>query len=272
VPRDSRVSDERRVAPIRVVVAGPDGKMGRTFVAELPAQEGIAVVGGIRRNDSPAAVTKLLAGADVMVEFTHADSAATLMRRAIDAGVRPVSGTTGMKDDELAKIDEAARARGIAAVWAPSYRLMAVLLSHFAKIAARYADTVEVIEAHHAKKADSPSGTARELARMIRSAHGAELYDPPVRNETVADVRGGVIGGVRIHSLRFPGLEPNGWHEVIFAGEQELLRIRHDDWGQSAYVGTVARAVRKVMEPGLVGLLRGYDAVLGLNADGGQEA
>jgi len=254
---------------IRIVVAGPDGTMGRTMAAGLPQQPGLVMVGAIRRGDDASTVRSTLAQADVLVEFTHAGSSPELMRRAIDAGVRPVSGTSGVSDAVLSEIDGAARARGIGAVWAANYRLMGVLLAHFAKIAARYADTVEIVDAHHATKADAPSGTARELARIVRSAHGTELYDPPVKRETLAGVRGGVQDGVRIHSLRLPGLEPNGWHEIVFAGDQELLTIKHEDWSRTAYVGPVARAVRKVMEPGVVGLLRGYDAVLGLNGDGG---
>ena len=249
---------------IRVVVAGPDGVMGRTMVAGLPRQQGITIAGTIRRGDDPSAIRGVLAAADVLVEFTHADSSLELMRRAIDAGVRPVSGTSGISEDVLAEVDRSARERRIGAIWAPNYRLMGVLLAHFAKIAARYSDSVEIIDAHHATKADAPSGTARELARLIRQAHGTELYDPPVKRETLAGVRGGVAGGVRVHSLRIPGLEPNGWHEIVFAGDEEILTIKHEDWSRTAYVGPVARAVRKVMEPGVVGLLRGYDKVLGL--------
>jgi len=254
--------------PIRVVVAGPDGVMGRTMVEGLPRQDGIDVVGTIRRRDDPATVRDTLAGAHVLVEFTHADSSLDLMRRAIDAGVRPVSGTSGLAEDALAQVDRDARARGIGAVWAANYRLMGVLLAHFARIAARYSDTIEILDAHHASKADAPSGTARELARIMREAHGTELVDPPVRRETLSGVRGGEMGGVRIHSLRLPGLEPNGWHEIVFAGDQEILTLRHEDWSRTAYVGPVARAIRRVMEPGVVGLLRGYDSVLGLNGDG----
>jgi 4-hydroxy-tetrahydrodipicolinate reductase len=259
-------------APIRVVVAGPDGVMGRTMVDGLPRERGIDVVGTIRRRDDPATVRETLAGAHVLVEFTHVDSSPDLMRRAIDAGVRPVSGTSGVAEDVLAEVDRGARERGIGAVWAANYRLMGVLLAHFARIAARYADTIEIIDSHHASKADAPSGTARELARLMREAHGTELVDPPVKRETLSGVRGGVMDGVRIHSLRLPGLEPNGWHEIVFAGDQEILTLRHDDWSRTAYVGPVARAIRKVMEPGVVGLLRGYDSVLGLSSDsdGGQ--
>ena len=250
--------------PIRVVVAGPDGRMGRAMTSGLPREQGIDIVGTLRRADASPSVAKTLAGADVLVDFTHVSAARGLMLRAIEAGVRPVSGTSGVTEEDLRAVDDAARARGIGAVWAANFRLMGVLLTHFARIAARYVDTVEIIEAHHATKADAPSGFAKELARNIRDAHGDALFDPPVRNETLAGVRGGVHGGVRVHSLRLPELQPNGWHELIFAGGQELLSIRHDDWGYEAYAMTVANAVRKVMEPGVVGLVRGYGAVIGL--------
>ena len=249
---------------IRVAVAGPDGRMGRAMVSQLPKQAGLTVVGGIRRNDDGASVKKVLADADVLVDFTHAGSARGLMLAAIDAGVRPVSGTSGVTDDDLRAIDEAARARGIGAVWAANFRLMGVLLAHIAKTVARYVDSAEIIDVHHATKADAPSGSARELARLIREAHGSPLYDPPVKTETLAGVRGGVHEGVRVHSLRLPDLQPTGWTEIVFAADQELLTVRHDDWGYEAYAVTVANAVRKVMEPGVVGLIRGYGAVIGL--------
>ena len=252
-------------AKIRVVVASPTGRMGRAMMTGLPAQQGIEVVGGLTRSDDPASAKGILAKADVLVDFTHADAAPSIIARAIEAGVRPVSGTTGLSDADLAAIDDGARRRGIGAVWAANFRLLGVLLAHFARIAARYSDTVEIIEAHHATKADAPSGTARELARLVRQAHGSSLFDPPVKRETLAGVRGGVHEGVRIHSLRLPNLQPNGWHEVVFAGDQEILTIRHDDWGVESYVGPVATAVRRVMEPGLVGLVRGFEQVLGLD-------
>lgn len=247
---------------IRVLVAGPNGRMGRVMMAGLPNEPGIRVVGGLKRGDDAPA---LLAEADVLVEFTRADSAPDLLLAAIEAGVRPVSGTSGMPESVLTQVDQAARARGIAAVWAPHYRLAGVLMMHLARIAARYLESVEIVEAHHATKADAPTGTARELARMIRDSRGGEPAGVPTPLVTLSGVRGGVEGGVHIHSLRLPGIV--GWHEVVFGGEQEMLRIRHDDMGREAYAPSVARAVRRVVRPDAIGLIRGYDAVIGL-ADG----
>jgi 4-hydroxy-tetrahydrodipicolinate reductase len=162
----------------------------------------------------------------------------------------------------LAAIDGAARDQGIGAIWAPHFRLAGVLMMHFARIAARYMSSVEILEGHHAGKADSPSGTARELARMIRDAHGSEPDDPPVRSTTVDGVRGGRHEGVRIHSVRLPS--DMGWHEILFGGPDEVLTIRHDEFDRKGYVATVSRAVHEVMRPDVVGLIRGYDAVIGL--------
>jgi 4-hydroxy-tetrahydrodipicolinate reductase len=251
-------------SPVRVVVAGPNGRMGRVMMAGLPTQPGLKVVGGLSRGDDEPTVAELLAGADVLVEFTHADSAPALLTKAIQAGVRPVSGTSGLPEEVLAAVDESARERGIAAVWAPHFRLAGVLMIHFARIAARYLGSVEIMDVHHATKADVPSGTAVEMARMMQAERGSDFVDAPVRNENVAGARGGVHGGVRIHSLRLPDIV--GWHELIFGGEQELLSIKHEESGREAYVSTVATSVRKVMEPGVTGLIRGYGAVIGLDA------
>jgi 4-hydroxy-tetrahydrodipicolinate reductase len=245
---------------VRVVVAGPDGRMGQVLSAGLAKQPGITVVGGLRRGD---AVAETLTDADVLVDFTHPDSAPDLLLAAIDAGVRPVSGTSNIPESALDAIDAAARARGIAAVWASNYRLAGALLMHLAGVAARFLDAVEIVECHHAGKADAPSGTAAALARRIRAAHGSDLFAADTETIAIPGVRGGTESGVRIHSIRLPGVL--GWHELTFAGDDELLVIRHDEYGRDAYVGTVGRAIRKVTEPGLVGLVRGYDAVLGLN-------
>jgi 4-hydroxy-tetrahydrodipicolinate reductase len=244
---------------VRVVVAGPQGRMGRMLTERLPFED-IDVVGGLRRDHPEAA--KLLERADVLVEFTNPDSAAELMLTAIKAGVRPVSGTSGLTEDLLRTVDDAARERGIGAVWAPNFRIGGALTKHLAEIVARFFGPVEIIEAHHAAKADAPSGTALELARAIRTAHGTDIPDPPVERTTLDGVRGGVEGGVRVHSLRLPGMLSR--HEIVFSGDQELLTIRHDDFSRSAYAPVVAMVAREVMRPGLVGLVRGLDAVLGL--------
>jgi 4-hydroxy-tetrahydrodipicolinate reductase len=246
-----------------VVVAGPNGKMGRTMLTGLPSEPGIEVAGGLSRDDphTPA----LLAGADVLVDFTIADAALPLMLTAIEAGVRPVSGTSGLSEDVLRQIDEAARAKGIPAIWASQFTPGGALMMHFCRLAARYLESATVVEAHHSTKADAPSGTAWELAKQIRAAHGSDLEYYPSQHEVVSGVRGGNQDGVRIHSLRMPGIL--GWNEVTFAGGGEVLSIRQTDGDRELFVPFVARAVREVMRTDRTGLIRGYGAVMGLEAD-----
>jgi 4-hydroxy-tetrahydrodipicolinate reductase len=250
--------------PIRVVVAGPTGRMGQVMMAGLPTQRGIDVIGGISRTDDTASVAKLFSRADVLVEFTHVDSSPELFERAIAAGVRPVSGTSGLSDQVLTDLDAAAKKKGIAAVWASPFKPGGALMMHLARIAARYLDSVEIVEIHHPLKADAPSGAALELVHLMRTAHGADLSDPPVQHESLTGTRGGVHGGIRVHSLRLPGILSR--HEIIFGGEQELLTIGYHETGREGSVPAVARAVHKVMQPGVAGLIRGYDAVMGLSA------
>jgi 4-hydroxy-tetrahydrodipicolinate reductase len=248
---------------ICVVVAGPDGRMGSVMVTGLPLEGGIRVVGGLRRNAADAA--ELLASADVLVDFTVPDSALSVILAAIEAGARPVSGTSGMSAEALATIDAAARAKGIPAIWANQFTPGGALMMHICRLAARYMESATIVEAHHATKADAPSGTAWELARQIRAAHGRDLTDYPTQHEMVEAVQGGNVGGVRVHALRMPGIL--GWNEVNFSSAGEVLTIRQTDSTRETFVPYVARAVREVMSTDRIGLIRGYGAVIGLDSD-----
>jgi 4-hydroxy-tetrahydrodipicolinate reductase len=253
-------ADQGQTSDIRVLVAGPDGKMGNAMMTGLPKQSGIQVVGGLRRDDPQAA--ELLSEADVLVDFTIADSAVPLILAAIDAGVRPVSGTSGLSEDDLSRIDAAARERRMPAVWASQMTVGGALMMHFCRLTSHFIDNVTVLEAHHATKADAPSGTAWELARRIREARGEDLADYPSQHQPVPGVLGGVEGGVRIHSMRMPDIL--GWNEVTFAGGGEVLSIKQTDGSRDAFPPFVARAVHEVMRTDRVGLIRGYGAVIGL--------
>lgn len=248
--------------PVRVVVAGADGRMGRSMSSSLAREPGIAVVGGLRRRDTD--VAQKLLGADVLLDFTHAESAPALLLAAIRAGVRPVSGTSGLSDDALASVDAEARRCGIGAMWIPNFSLGAVLMTQMARLGARYLSAVEIVEGHPAWKADAPSGTALALARAIRQEHGADLDDPPVQTSHLEGVRGAVEGGVRLHSVRHPTNTLISWHEVIFTGEDGVLTIRHDQTSSFSPVSAVAQAIRVVMRSDVVGLVRGYESVIGL--------
>ncbi len=229
------------------------------MLSALGQQDGIDVVGGFDRTDG-AERQRLLAATDVLVDFTTADAAPGLLLEAARAGVRPVSGTTGLAPESLDALDAALRERGIGGVSAPNFALGAVLMVHFARLAARYMDAAEIVELHHDQKLDAPSGTAVATARAIRAAHGQDLRDPPVATWILPGARGAVEGGVRVHSVRLPGLVAH--QEVLFGALGQVLTIRHDAPTREAYVPGVALAVREVMHR--VGLVRGLDTLMGL--------
>jgi 4-hydroxy-tetrahydrodipicolinate reductase len=240
------------------------------MVAGFAADPTLEVVGGIRRGDEDA--REKLDAADVLVDFTSAVAAPQLMLAALDAGVRPVSGTTGLTDDALDAIDAAAREHELAAVWAPNFSPGAVVLAQLARFAARYMDAAEIIEGHPSRKADAPSGTALALARAIRQEREADFADSPVQDEILAGVRGAAAGGVRLHSVRHPVATMISWHEVIFTSNDGVLTLRHDHAAGTEPIGPVINAINEVVAGGRVGLIRGYDAVLGLGGDAGRAA
>jgi 4-hydroxy-tetrahydrodipicolinate reductase len=139
-----------------------------------------------------------------------------------------------------------------------------VLLQRFAAQAARFFPAAEVIELHHDKKVDAPSGTAVQTAREIRAERDADVPDPRVEKWTLPGSRGAVQGGVRIHSVRLPGL--NAHQMVLFGSLGQTLTIRHDALGREAYLPGVALAVRQVPEQQSPGLIRGLDTLMGLQA------
>ena len=246
----------------RVIVAGSTGRMGRAVLAELATRDELQIAGSFSGRDN-AEADVLLARADVMVENTHADAAPNLIHRAISAGVRVVTGTSGLSDEQWQGIDKAARERGVAVAHVAPMRIGGGLLLHLCEIAARYFDHVEIVEAHHAGKADAPSGTAVQLTTRLKEARGGrDVEDVPAQSVTIEGVRGGLRNGVRVHSIRSPGIFSR--HEVIFSGVEERLTISYDEASREGYGHGAVAAIKKVMQPGQVGLISGMDRVLGL--------
>lgn len=244
---------------IRVVVAGAYGRVGRAMMEGLPREPDIELIGGFGRQDAEK-MDSLLHQADVLVDFTTSEVAPAILHAALAAGVRPVSGTTGLLSGVLDTLDADAKTRGLGAAWAANFAVGAALMIHFARIAARYMQAAEVVEMHHDQKADAPSGTALVTARAMRGARGSDFPDPPVINESLAGARGAVDGGVRIHSVRLAGLVAH--QEVLLGATGQLLTIRHDAFGRDTYLPGVALAIRMVMDH--VGLVRGLDTIMGL--------
>jgi 4-hydroxy-tetrahydrodipicolinate reductase len=202
------------------------------------------------------------AGAEVVVDFSRPDATAAAAEGLLADGVHLVSGTTGLPAglmDDLAAL--AGKADHGNAVWAPNFALGAVLAMHFAAVAGRFYPAAEVIELHHQGKADAPSGTALRTARAIAAAREGDRGDAGAAGaESVAGARGGEVDGVRVHSVRLPGLVAH--QEVIFGGQGEVLTLRHDSLDRSSFMPGVLLAVREVAtRPGLT---VGLEPLLGL--------
>src|SRR5215217_7697640 len=203
----------------------------------------------------------LAAEAEVVVDFSRPEATAAAVEGLLGEGVHLVSGTTGLPPEVM---DDLGNLAG-KAVWAPNFALGAVLAMHFAAVAGRFYPAAEVIELHHQGKADAPSGTALRTARAIASARGGLPVNrgpepPGTGSESVPGVRGGEVEGVRVHSVRLPGLVAH--QEVVFGGQGEVLTLRHDSLDRSSFMPGVLLAVQAVgTRPGLT---VGLEPLLGL--------
>ncbi|MFS8628233.1 MAG: 4-hydroxy-tetrahydrodipicolinate reductase [Limnochordales bacterium] len=233
----------------RVLVAGYSGRMGRAVVEGLAEADDMVYVGGVRRGDDLRAAVRA-AQPTVIVDFTVPEAVLEHVRIGLEEGVPLVVGTTGLTPVDLQWIDEQARRRELGVVVAANFALGAVLMMRFAREAARWFEHAEIIELHHEKKVDAPSGTAMRTAEAIGAARGETAASSDAgRLELVPGARGGEYCGVRIHSVRLPGHVAH--QEVIFGRLGETLRIRHDLTDRRAFVPGVLLAIRRV------GALRG---------------
>jgi 4-hydroxy-tetrahydrodipicolinate reductase len=196
----------------------------------------------------------------VVVDFTHAEAAMANARIALRHRVSPVIGTSGISPDNVAEIERLTAEAGVGAVVAPNFAVGANLMLHFARIASRFLPAAEVLEMHHDGKVDAPSGTALATARAMREARGEPFSDPPTTTFTLEGVRGGVEGGVRIHSIRLPGLVAH--QEIIFGGPGQILTLRHDSITRESFIPGVVLAVKEVVKRS--GLVYGLDRLMDL--------
>ena len=258
---------------MRVLVCGAAGRMGRQVTQAVAAESDLNLVGLCDVRDIPddahESAPNLVLGSDlsavigdaspeVMVDFTDASAGTANILAAIDAGVSPVVGTTGFSSADIDEIDARSRAAGIGAFIAPNFALGAAMLMRLCETAAPFFDHVEIIELHHDKKIDAPSGTAFQTARGIIDARGKPAIDVPTEKFTLDGVRGGDYQGVKIHSVRLPGLVAH--QEVIFGDLGQTLTICHDSTSRESFMPGVILAIRKVRS--LDGLVVGLDRLL----------
>ena len=236
---------------IKVGVLGAKGRMGSETVKAINAAEDLQLVAQLDLGDSLDALVKN--GAEVVVDFTHPDAVMKNLEFAIKNGINVVVGTTGFDETKLEKIKNWLDANSkVGVLIAPNFGLGAVLMMQFAAKAARYFESVEIIELHHPEKADAPSGTAARTAELISEQRkAAKLPALPDKTSTsLPGARGAKIGDIPIHSIRLRGLVAH--QEVLLGVQGETLSIRHDSIDRSGFMPGVILAVREIgKHPGL---------------------
>lgn len=262
--------------PIKVVVQGALGKVGREVINTLCREPEMQLVGAVELQVAedyltlPDSSGKVPLSSDleyiltrcqpdVLVDFTIAQATMPAVRIAAKQGVNLVIGTTGLSADNISEIDQLTKAHRVGAVVAPNFALSAVLMIHLAKLAAKYLDYAEIIELHDHQKVDAPSGTALFTAKAMAQARGRPFYHP-AEQRGISASRGEQVEGVTIHSVRLPGLMAH--QEVILGMAGQTLSIRHDTTGRECYMPGVVLAIREVVKR--QGLVYGLDTLLGL--------
>ncbi|WP_276308604.1 4-hydroxy-tetrahydrodipicolinate reductase [Thermoflavimicrobium daqui] len=264
---------------IRVIVAGANGRMGLEVVKLIQQTNHFTLACGVSRSQAGKDVGEVVGvgkmnapfvrsveealtqfPADVMVDFTTPHVVQKHMELAIEAGVRPVVGTSGLGEQEIQELKQTCKDRRMGAIIAPNFAIGAVLMMVFAAQAAKYMPHVEVIEMHHDQKLDAPSGTSVKTAELIAANRQEIKQGHPEEKEMITGARGADYQGFRIHSVRLPGLVAH--QEVLFGGAGQLLTIRHDSLNRESFMPGVKLAVEKVME--LDHLVYGLENILDL--------
>ncbi|HEY6739283.1 MAG TPA: 4-hydroxy-tetrahydrodipicolinate reductase [Actinopolymorphaceae bacterium] len=239
----------------KVAVLGAHGRMGSEAVRAVEDTSDLRLVARLGRHDPLTTLAD--SGAEVAVDLTHPDSVMANLEYCVAHGIHCVVGTSGMTPERLETVEGWLRAAPDVGVRvAPNFSVGAVLMMRFAAQAARFFESVEIVELHHPRKADAPSGTAGRTAEVIAAARAdAGLWtSPDATTHEVEGARGADIDGVRVHAVRLSGLVAH--QEVLFGGHDETLTIRHDSLARSSFMPGVLLGIRKVVDrPGLtVGL------------------
>ncbi|MET0783407.1 MAG: 4-hydroxy-tetrahydrodipicolinate reductase [Leifsonia flava] len=244
----------------RVAVIGATGRLG-SLVSRL-----------VRESDDFELVAELssrsgldaMLGADIAVDVSHPAVSGEIVEYAVENGLRVLVGTSGWSQERIGAITSRVTARDGAVVFIPNFSVGSVLGTRLATIAARYFDSIEIVEAHHAGKVDSPSGTAVRTAELMTRAR-AEL-GPVDAPHTDQRARGQQVASIPVHSLRIAGLLAS--QQVVFGGRGETLAIRHDTISDESYEQGIMLALRALREAS--GVTVGLDALLGLGSIGGE--
>lgn len=239
-----------------VAVAGARGRLGSLVcdvVDELPGFELVARLGSASDPDEGAA-------ARILVDVSHPDASPAIVERALEHGQRVIVGTSGWSAERLESLHERVRTTpGAGVIVVPNFSLGSVLGTALARIAAPYFDAIEVIEAHHPGKVDSPSGTAVRTAELMAEARQDRPVEAPFAEQPA---RGQLVSGIPVHSLRLAGVVAK--QEVRFGGSGEVLTVTHDTHSSEAYRAGIRAALQAATTA--EGLTVGLDRVLGIGA------
>jgi len=265
---------------LRVAVSGAAGRMGRAAVRAIGREADLVLVAALGRSNAvgrDAGVVAgtapldvaiaadleavLRAGPDVLVDFSPGPAAVDHARAAIPAGVCPVVGGTGITTPQLDELRLLCQRHQRGAVVAPNFAIGAVLMMAFARQAARHFPHAEIIEMHHERKRDAPSGTAMKTALLIAASRGEPPPAAEREEELAAGARGGRVEGVPVHSVRLPGLVAH--QAVVFGGAGQTLTIRHDSINEESFMPGMLLAIRRVRA--LDGLVYGLEPLLDLS-------
>ncbi|WP_079479976.1 4-hydroxy-tetrahydrodipicolinate reductase [Halobacillus salinus] len=262
---------------IRVIIAGPRGKMGKAAVQMVKSDNQLELVACIDRKYNGLSLKDIEGlpsldaqvytdarecmseqDADVLIELTTPENGYVHTRLALEHNIRPVVGTTGFTQEQLDELRKMCEDKGIGAVIAPNFAIGAVLMMQFSKWAAKHMPQVEIIEKHHDQKLDAPSGTALKTAQLIQDVREKQQQGHADEKETLQGARGADVDGMKIHSVRLPGLVAH--QEVIFGGHGQTLTIKHDSYNRESFMSGVKLASEKVM--GLQTLVYGLEHLL----------
>lgn len=264
---------------IRVAVCGAKGKMGREVVKTILSEPQLALAGVVDSHALNETVNDFFGvqnaqgmrfdrslkellhreQPDVCVDFTNPDVVFENTMTIIQAGCRPVIGTTGLTTEQLGTIDEALKKGRLGGLVIPNFAIGAVLLMKFAQEAAKYFANAEIIELHHNRKADAPSGTALKTAALMLETRDQFGADNAAETESITSARGAIgPADIRIHSVRLPGFIAH--QEVIFGSTGQILTLRHDSMDRACFMPGVVLAIEKSLD--LTGLIYGLEHIL----------
>lgn len=250
---------------IKITLAGPRGKMGSEAIQMINDEPNFTLVACIDRKNNGKSIKDIASlphvdvpiyenpkecltsvETDVLLDLTIPDVGFEHMRLALQHRIRPVVGTTGFTDKQISELSSLATEQQTGGIIAPNFAIGAILMMKFSQMAARFFPDVEIIEKHHDQKLDAPSGTAIKTSELIRENRISKSQGHPDEYEAIKHARGAEVDGIRIHSVRLPGLVAH--QEVIFGGSGQTLSIKHDSLNRESFMDGIKLAIDQVME------------------------